>query len=125
MIGNVYRPNTAPYASIRRSTEYLSKSIEYIQQKYRHDSIVILGDFNIDLLGEENNDTLDFISELVSKGFICICICVSTATGNIGGVFSSVVEANCASAQKVMRGVMTKGWFIHIYNGIIIVSQVS
>ena len=70
VIGNVYRPNTAPYASIRRSTEYLSKSIEYIQQKYRHDSIVILGDFNIDLLGEENNDTLDFISELVSKGFI-------------------------------------------------------
>jgi hypothetical protein len=27
----IYRPNTAPYASIRRSTEYLSKSIEYIR----------------------------------------------------------------------------------------------
>jgi len=70
VIGNIYRPNTAPYESIKRSTEHLSKSIEYIQQKYRHDSIVILGDFNIDLLGEENKDTLEFISELSSRGFM-------------------------------------------------------
>ena len=69
VIGNIYRPNTAPYASVRKSTEYLSKSIDYIQKNFRHDSIVIVGDFNVDLAGEDSKETLNFTSELESRGF--------------------------------------------------------
>ena len=53
VIGNVYRPNTAPYANINKSTQHLSRSIDYVRRNFRNDSIVIVGDFNVDLLGED------------------------------------------------------------------------
>ena len=80
VVGNVYRPNTAPYANVSKSTMYLSQSIDYIQRKYKNDSIIIVGDFNINLLGCENNDTLDFVSELSGKGFTEV-ITVPTRSG--------------------------------------------
>ena len=70
VIGNVYRPNTHPFSNIKKSTSLLSKSIEHIRQRYKNDTIIIVGDFNIDLVSDENNSTSDFISELTSKGFL-------------------------------------------------------
>ena len=69
IVGNVYRPNTAPYANVIKSAKYISQSIEYIQRKYKNDSVIIVGDFNIILAGSETSDSLEFISELCGKGF--------------------------------------------------------
>jgi len=70
IIGNIYRPNTYPYEDTARSLKLLLDSIELVRNKFRRDSIILVGDFNVDLSNIlENDTTIHFASELVSRGF--------------------------------------------------------
>ena len=70
IIGNVYRPNTHPYENKAKSLKLTLDSLESARSRFSRDRVVLVGDFNIDL-GKvlEDDGTLAFASELVSKGF--------------------------------------------------------
>ena len=75
IVGNVYRPNTAPLASLERSIEIHNEILEKILRNNNHKKcdIQILSDFNINMLNFEMHGlTNDYINALVSKSFLPI-----------------------------------------------------
>ena len=72
IIGNVYRPNTAPLASLPQAIEIHNQIIDQLQTNKLHSKceIQIIGDFNVNLLNfETHGQTNDFITSLISKSF--------------------------------------------------------
>ena len=73
IIGNVYRPNTAPLASLEQSIQIHTDIIERIKKNKKHNkcNIQIVSDFNVNLLNFETHGlTNDYINSLISKSFI-------------------------------------------------------
>ena len=73
IIGNVYRPNSAPKANLEKSLEIHNRIIENIQNNRNHSKceIIICSDFNINMLNFETHGfTNDYINSLISKSFI-------------------------------------------------------
>ena len=73
IIGNIYRPNTAPLANLERAIEIHSQIIDRILNNnlHRNCEIDILSDFNINMLNfEAHNLTNDYVNILISKSFL-------------------------------------------------------
>ena len=73
IIGNIYRPNTAPRASIKQAIEIHSSILSKISKSknFNKCSVEIVGDFNIDLLQFQNHDqTNDFLEASFSFGLL-------------------------------------------------------
>ena len=73
IVGNVYRPNTAPLASLERSIEIHNKILEDILSNDNHKKcdIQILSDFYTNMLNFETHGlTNDYINSLVCKSFL-------------------------------------------------------
>ena len=68
IVGNVYRPNTAPMASLERAIEIHNDILENILNNNNHKKcdIQIVSDFNINMLNFETHGlTNDYINSLV------------------------------------------------------------
>ena len=75
IIGNVYRPNTAPLASLERSIQIHNEILEKISNNNDHKKcdIQILTDFNTNMLNFETHGmTNEYINSLISKSFLPI-----------------------------------------------------
>ena len=75
IIGNIYRPNTAPLANLERSIEIHNRIIDNILANKNHQKcdIQIVADFNVNMLNFETHGlTNDYINSLVSKSFLPI-----------------------------------------------------
>ena len=73
IIGNVYRPNSAPLANLERSINIHNEIIEKLLSNNAHKKcdIQILTDFNINILNYESHGlTNDYINSLISKSFL-------------------------------------------------------
>ena len=73
IIGNVYRPNTAPLASLEQAILIHNDIIEKIKRNKKHKKchIQIVSDFNVNMLNFETHGlTNDYINSLISKSFI-------------------------------------------------------
>ena len=73
IIGNVYRPNTAPLANLEQSLDIHYQIIDKILTNKKHAKceIQILSDFNINMLNFETHGlTNDYINNLISKSFL-------------------------------------------------------
>ena len=67
VIGNIYRPNSPPHADMDIFNEHLSEIIEKVNQERK--KIIIMGDFNIDLLNYLTHaKTNDFVEGILSQG---------------------------------------------------------
>ena len=75
IIGNIYRPNTAPLANLERSIEIHNQIIDNILANKNHKKcdIQIVADFNINMLNFQSHGlTNDYINSLISKSFLPI-----------------------------------------------------
>ena len=73
IIGNVYRPNSAPLANLDKALQIHNQIIEQIQSNKNHArcDIQILTDFNLNMLNFETHGlTNDYINNLISKSFL-------------------------------------------------------
>ena len=73
IVGNVYRPNTAPKANTKQAIEIHSSILSKLSKSKDHSkcSFEIVGDFNIDLLQFENHElTNDFLEASFSYGLL-------------------------------------------------------
>ena len=73
IIGNVYRPNTAPLANLDQAIEIHGQTIDKIQNNRLHANcdIQIVSDFNVNMLNfESHGQTNDYINSLISKSFL-------------------------------------------------------
>ena len=73
IIGNIYRPNTAPRANLEQAIEIHSQILDKIlnDESHRNCDIQILSDFNLNMLNfETHNLTNDYINLLISKSFL-------------------------------------------------------
>ena len=73
IIGNVYRPNTAPHANLEQALQIHNDILEKIESNKNHAKcdIQIVSDFNINMLNFESHGlTNDYINALISKSFI-------------------------------------------------------
>ena len=73
IIGNVYRPNTAPLANLEESLNIHSQIIDKLLNNKNHAKceIQIVSDFNINMLNFETHGlTNDYINYLISKSFL-------------------------------------------------------
>ena len=73
IIGNIYRPNTAPKANMKQAMEIHSSILSKISKSknFNKCSVEIVGDFNIDLLQFQNHEqTNDFLEASFSFGLL-------------------------------------------------------
>ena len=73
IIGNVYRPNSAPKADLAKALEIHNQILDRFQidRKLSKCEIIICSDFNINMLNFETHGlTNDYINSLISKSFI-------------------------------------------------------
>ena len=74
IVGNIYRPNTAPKASIQKYTEIflgIMKTIHTDSDLKQCKSIELLGDFNIDLLKfNVHRDTANYLDMLLNNSLL-------------------------------------------------------
>ena len=65
--GSIYRPNTAPKADLDIFMKTLSDILDILTEE--HNNVILLGDFNIDLLKfETHHKTSNFIDDIYSHG---------------------------------------------------------
>ena len=72
IIGNVYRPNSAPRADLEKAIDIHNSILDHFQNSREHAKceIIICSDFNVNLLNFEiHNLTGSFINNLISKSF--------------------------------------------------------
>ena len=76
IIGNVYRPNTAPFADLKRANYELNEILEKIKSYPIYKKcfdINLVGDFNIDLLkSKSHTDTSSYLDSLLEHGLLPI-----------------------------------------------------
>ena len=73
IIGNVYRPNSAPTANIKQAIKVHSSILSKLKSNPKHSkcAIEVVGDFNIDLLKFQiHEDTNDYLESLLSFGLL-------------------------------------------------------
>ena len=73
IIGNVYRPNSAPKASLEKAIQIHNQIIDNILANKIHAKceIQIISDFNVNMLNfETHGPTNDYINSLLSKSFL-------------------------------------------------------
>ena len=73
ILGNVYRPNTAPLANLEKSLEIHRKIIDKILNDKNHAKcdVQIVSDFNVNMLNfESHGQTNDYINNLISNSFL-------------------------------------------------------
>ena len=73
IIGNVYRPNSAPLANLEKALQIHNQIIDKILTNKNHAKceIQILSDFNVNMLNFETHGlTNDYINALISKSFL-------------------------------------------------------
>ena len=73
IVGNCYRPNSAPFANLDKALEMHSSILSKIKLEYKNCPVVLLGDLNIDLLQfSTHNSTNQYLECLLSNGFLPI-----------------------------------------------------
>jgi hypothetical protein len=97
IFGNLYRPNTAPLADIKRSIQILNEIFMNIKSdpnlKHAQD-IIIAGDTNIDLLKHENHlDTNMYLDSLLSNGLLPLI----TLPTRISGHSATLLDHICTN----------------------------
>ena len=74
IIGNIYRPNTAPFADIERANTYIEQILIKIKTDpmYKNaQDLILTGDFNINILNHKNHkETGRYIDTLLSNGLL-------------------------------------------------------
>jgi hypothetical protein len=74
IVGNIYRPNTAPFADLKRCNDLLCEIIEKLKSNpdYKNaKDIVICGDMNIDLLKTESHSgSAIYLDTLLENGLL-------------------------------------------------------
>ena len=74
ILGNIYRPNTAPYANIHRFNEILKETLQKIKSNAAYKNlkdIVICGDVNIDLLKTTSHDeSANYLDNMFENGLL-------------------------------------------------------
>ena len=73
ILGNIYRPNTFPKASLPQASKTHFEILDIINndKKFKGSKIYILGDFNIDLLKfDVHNPTNNFLNNNISLGLL-------------------------------------------------------
>ena len=73
IIGNIYRPNSAPLANLVKSKEIHNSIIEKIKKDKNHSKceIIIMSDFNLNMLNFEQHELTNlYINGLFSKSFL-------------------------------------------------------
>ena len=73
IIGNVYRPNSAPLANLEKALQIHNQILDKILANKRHSKceIQILSDFNVNMLNYETHGlTNDYINSLISTSFL-------------------------------------------------------
>ena len=73
IIGNVYRPNSAPKADLAKSLEIHNRILDSLQNDRSHSKceIIVCSDFNINMLNFETHHlTNDYLTFFISKLFI-------------------------------------------------------
>ena len=73
IIGNVYRPNSAPKANLEKALQIHNQIIDNILRNKNHAKceIQILSDFNVNMLNfETHGPTNDYINSLISRSFL-------------------------------------------------------
>ena len=97
LIGNIYRPNTAPFADIKRFNLILKEILEKIKSKieYKHfKDVIICGDMNIDLLKTHaHNDSGTYLDTLLQFGLLPI-ITLPTRLGNRSATILDHISTN-------------------------------
>ena len=72
IVGNVYRPNSAPRADLEKAIDIHNSILDYFHDSREHAKceIIICSDFNVNLLNfDTHNLTGSFINNLISKSF--------------------------------------------------------
>jgi hypothetical protein len=94
IVGNVYRPNNGPLANINRFNGILSElltSIKNCANLKRNDGIVLLGDYNINLLQSLNhNPTNDYLEILLDNQILPLIVLPSRITQKTATVIDHI-----------------------------------
>lgn len=74
IIGNIYRPNTLPYASLNKFNEYMNTILHNLQitpDLKNCTDFCLIGDFNIDLIKyKSHKETAHYLESLLSAGLL-------------------------------------------------------
>ena len=103
IVGNVYRPNTAPRASIKQAIEIHSSILTNISKNKDHSkcSIELVGDFNIDLLQFQNHDqTNDFLETSFSFGLLPVITKPTRITPNSATLIDHIWVRNKSEVHR-------------------------
>ena len=103
IIGNVYRPNTAPKASIKQAIEIHSSILSKItkNKEYSKCSIEIVGDFNIDLLQFQNHEqTNEFLEASFSFGLLPVITKPTRVTTNSATLIDHIWVKNKSELHR-------------------------
>ena len=72
IIGNVYRPNSAPKADLDKAIDIHNNILQHFQnnREFSKCEIIVCSDFNVNLLNFETHRSTDsYINNLISKSF--------------------------------------------------------
>ena len=103
IVGNVYRPNTAPRASIKQAIEIHSSILTNISKNKDHSkcSIELVGDFNIDLLQFQNHDqTNEFLETSFSFGLLPVITKPTRITPNSATLIDHIWVKNKSELHR-------------------------
>ena len=77
IIGNVYRPNSAPKADLKRAIDIHNNILQHFQndREFSKCEIIVCSDFNVNLLNFETHYlTETYINNLISKSFFPLIV---------------------------------------------------
>ena len=93
-IGNIYRPNSAPLASIVRFNDILSELIDNLKKDFtlQSDEITLIGDININLLQYLNHsETSNYVDILLNNELLPLIVLPSRVTHQSATVIDHIV----------------------------------
>ena len=112
IIGNVYRPNTAPLANLSQAIEIHNSILENLQNDRVHSKcdIHIVGDFNINILNfETHSQTNDYINSQISRSFIPL-ITLPTRINNQSATLIDHIWSNKICRQYFIKFSLFLTW---------------
>ena len=97
LLGNIYRPNSAPYADIKRFNVILNEILDKIKSKTEYKNvkdIIICGDMNIDLLkSNSHNESGTYLDTLLQNCFLQL-VTLPTRIGNRSATIIDHISTN-------------------------------
>jgi hypothetical protein len=108
IIGNIYRPNSAPKANLKLALEIHNSIISKIKanKMYKNCSLEILSDFNIDLINFQNHElTSDYIDSMFSFGLLPVVTRPTRVTQTTATLIDHVFVSN--KSNQHCSGIIT------------------